>query len=151
VGLRFFSVYGLKEEFKGTYANIVTQFLWAIQKDKAPVVYGDGSQTRDFVNVKDVVESLMLSMQKNLNCEIFNVGTGKEHSFNEVVDKINRLLNKNVKPIYKPNPIRNYLYHTLADTTKSQNILQFKAKISLEEGIHSLISTLGRNNGRKIT
>ena len=145
VGLRFFSVYGLKEAFKGTYANIVTQFLWAIQKNKAPVIYGDGSQTRDFINVEDVVESLMLSMHKNFDCEVFNVGTGKEHSFNEVVDKINRLLNKSVKPIYKPNPIRNYLYHTLADTTKSRNVLQFKAKISLEKGIRGLISTLGRD------
>jgi len=140
VGLRLFSVYGPKEKYKGEYANIVSQFLWLIQRDEPPVIFGDGSQTRDFIYVKDVVEAFMLAAEKEFDYEIFNVGTGVAHSFNEVVDLINRLLGKDVKPVYKPNPIKNYVYHTLADTTKAEKILGFKAKVSLEEGIRKLIS-----------
>jgi UDP-glucose 4-epimerase len=139
VGLRLFSVYGPKERFKGEYANIVSQFLWLIQKDQPPIIFGDGNQTRDFIHVSDVVEAFMLAMEKEFECEIFNVGTGVAHSFNDVVKLINKYLGKNIEPIYKPNPIKNYVYYTLADTTKAEKILGFKAKITLEEGIRKLI------------
>jgi len=139
VGLRFFSIYGPKERYKGRYANIVSQFLWAMQKDEPPIIFGDGTQTRDFTHVYDVVDALILAWKKNFECEIFNVGTGVAHSFNEVVELINKILGKNIKPVYKPNPIKNYVYHTLADTTKAEKMLGFKAKISLEEGLVSLV------------
>lgn len=138
IGLRLFSIYGPKEEHKGEYANIISQFLWKIKRNEPPVIFGDGNQTRDFVYVKDAVEAFILASQKDYECEIFNVGTGIAHSFNDVINIINKLLNKNIKPIYKPNPIKNYVYHTLADT-KAEEMLGFKAKVSLEEGIRSLI------------
>lgn len=139
VGLRFFSVYGPKEKYKGKYANIVTQFLWAMLKNEQPLIFGDGNQTRDFVYVGDVVEALMLAMEKDFECEIFNVGTGVAHSFNQIVDLLNEKLGKNIKPIHKPMPITNYVFETLADTAKAKKILGFKAKTTLEEGITSLI------------
>ena len=139
VGLRFFSIYGPKEKFKGKYANIISQFLWAMLKDEPPVIFGDGTQTRDFTHVYDVVDALLLAWKRDFECEIFNVGTGVAHSFNEIVEILNRILGKNIRPIYKPNPIKNYVYHTLADTTKAERQLGFKAKIPLEEGIRSLI------------
>jgi len=139
VGLRFFSIYGPKEKFKGKYANIISQFLWAMLRDEPPVIFGDGTQTRDFTHVYDVVDALLLAWKKDFECEIFNVGTGVAHSFNEIVEILNRILGKNIQPIYKPNPIKNYVYHTLADTTKAEKLLGFKAKIPLEEGIRSLI------------
>lgn len=143
VGLRLFSVYGIREEYKGEYANVVTQFLWKIMRDESPIVYGDGSQTRDFIHVYDVVDAFMLSMRDDLECEIFNVGFGVAYTFNYVIGLINKFLRKSVKPVYKPNPIKNYVYHTLADTTKAERVLGFKAKISLEEGIKSLIDYYG--------
>ncbi|KYH42065.1 MAG: nucleoside-diphosphate sugar epimerase [Candidatus Bathyarchaeota archaeon B26-2] len=139
VGMRFFSIYGPREEYKGRYANIVSQFLWSMLKDEPPVIFGDGNQTRDFTHVRDVVDALMLAMEKDLECEVFNVGTGVSHSFNEVVEMLNRLLGKDIKPVYKPNPIKNYVYHTLADTSKAEKVLGFKAKITLEEGLSELV------------
>ncbi|MEM2341575.1 MAG: NAD-dependent epimerase/dehydratase family protein [Candidatus Bathyarchaeia archaeon] len=141
VGLRLFSVYGPKEQYKSEYANVISQFLWLMKRDQPPIIFGDGTQTRDFIHVKDVVEAFMLSMEKDFECEIFNVGTGVSHSFNDVVNLINELLGKDIKPIYRDNPIKNYVYHTLADTTKAEKILGFKAKISLKEGIKSLIDS----------
>lgn len=145
VGLRFFSIYGPKERYKGKYANIVSQFLWAMQRDEPPIIFGDGTQTRDFTHVYDVVDALILAWKKDFECEIFNVGTGVAYSFNEVVELINKILGKNIKPIYKPNPIKNYVYHTLADTTKAEKMLGFKAKISLEEGLASLAKELSES------
>jgi len=139
VGLRFFSVYGPKEKFKRQYANIVSQFLWSMRRDEPPVIFGDGTQTRDFTHVYDVVDALLLAWKKDFECEIFNVGTGVAYTFNEIVKILNRFLRKNIKPVYKPNPIKNYVYHTLADTTKAEKMLGFKAEISLEEGLRSLL------------
>ncbi|MEM4530102.1 MAG: NAD-dependent epimerase/dehydratase family protein [Candidatus Methanomethylicaceae archaeon] len=139
VGLRLFSVYGPKEEYKKEYANIISQFLWLIKQNKPPIIYGDGNQTRDFIHVLDVVKAFILAMEKDFEYEIFNIGTGKAYSFNDVINLINKILEKNIKPIYKPNPIKNYVYHTLADTSKAEKILEFKAKINLEDGIKSLI------------
>jgi len=138
VGLRLFSVYGTREEHKGKYANIVTQFIWEIKKGKSPIIYGNGTQTRDFIHVDDVVEAFILAWKGNFKCEIFNIGTGVSTSFNEVVDLINKTLGTKVKPTYVENPIKNYVYHTLADTTKARKILGFHSTIPLEEGIRRL-------------
>jgi len=139
VGLRFFSVYGPRERYKGRYANTLSQFLWAMMKDERPIVYGDGTQTRDFIYVSDVAEALILAMKKDFDCEIFNVGTGVAKSFNDTIEMLNEALSKNIEPIYKPNPIKNYVAHTLADTSKAESILGFEAKISLEAGITFLL------------
>jgi UDP-glucose 4-epimerase len=139
VGLRLLSVYGPKEEYKKQYANIISQFLWSMRKDESPVIFGDGTQTRDFTHISDVVSAFVLAMEKDFECEVFNVGTGIAHNFNQIVEILNRLLGTNIEPIYKPNPIKNYVYHTLADTTKSEKLLGFKAKVTLEEGIQALI------------
>jgi len=140
VGLRFFSIYGPKEKYKGKYANMISQFLWSMQKDESPLIYGDGTQTRDFIHVSDIVEVLILAMKKNLDYEILNAGTGLSYSFNDIIEIINKILKKNIKPIYRENPIKNYVYHTLADMSKTERILGFKAKIPLKEGILSLLS-----------
>jgi len=140
VGMRFFSVYGPRENHKGRYANIITQFLWKMKKGEEIIVYGDGNQTRDFIFVDDVVEALILaSKAKNVAGEVFNVGRGEEHTFNEVISLLEEHtgLKANVK--YVRNPIKNYVARTLADTRKSEKFLGFKAKISLEEGIKKII------------
>ncbi|MHA1239048.1 MAG: NAD-dependent epimerase/dehydratase family protein [Candidatus Odinarchaeia archaeon] len=137
--LRFFSVYGPREEYKGRYANIITQFLWKMSKNEAPVIYGDGTQTRDFIYVEDVVNACVMAAESKLNWEIFNVGTGKETSFNEIISILNDKLNKNIKPKYVPNPIKNYVERTLADTAKIEHKLSFKPKYTLEQGIDKTI------------
>lgn len=138
--LRLFSVYGPREEHKGKYANIVSQFLWEMRKGNAPVIYGDGSQGRDFIHVDDVVEAFVLASKYDSDkVDIFNVGTGKFATFNDVVGLLNDALNTKIAPVYKPNPIKNYIRDTLADTSKSERVLGFKAKIGLKEGIERLV------------
>ncbi|MEM3373140.1 MAG: NAD-dependent epimerase/dehydratase family protein [Candidatus Anstonellales archaeon] len=140
IGLRFFSVYGPKEKFKKKYANLISQFLWAIMQDKEIIIYGDGSQKRDFIYVDDVVNACILALNKNVNSGIFNVGTGKSYSVNEMLQKLEKLTKKKAKVKYVENKIKNYVYETLADTKKAEKELNFKAEISLEEGIKNLIA-----------
>ena len=138
VGLRFFSVYGPNEHAKGIYANIVTQFLWEMQDGKIPVIYGDGTQTRDFIFVSDVVRACILAMEKDVS-GVFNVGTGVSHSFNDVVVALNGVLGTDIEPQYIDNPVKNYVAHTLADLTKVKAALGFRSEYSLEEGVREIV------------
>jgi UDP-glucose 4-epimerase len=137
-GMRFFSVYGPKEEAKKQYANMVSQFMWQMQRKETPVIFGDGTQTRDFTNVRDLVRALRLAMQSDYH-GILNVGTGKAYSFNDVIEILNQQLGTRIMPKYAENPIKNYVKDTLSDTTKCREILGFSAKVSLEDGIGQLV------------
>jgi UDP-glucose 4-epimerase len=137
-GLRYFSVYGPHEKAKGDYANLVTQFLWKMKAGERPVIFGDGTQTRDFIYVDDVVEANML-LVSHAKPGIFNVGTGRNTSLKEVVGILNQKLGASIEPKYEPNTIKNYVQHTLADTSKAEKELGFRARISLEDGIGRLI------------
>jgi len=140
IGMRFFSVYGPNERHKGEYANNITQFLWSIKNNERPVVYGDGTQARDFIYVDDVVQALKLAMDYDKE-GIFNVGTGQATSFNEVLRILDKRLDEPVRPLYVDNPIGpNYIPKTLADTTLAEEELGFKAKITVDEGINRLMS-----------
>ena len=142
-GMRFFSVYGPREESKKQYANMVSQFLWQMRRGEEPVIYGDGGQTRDFTHVYDVVRALRLAMASDYQ-GVLNVGTGRAHSFNEVIGMINAQLGTDIKQKYIENPIKNYVRDTLADTSKCREVLGFQARISLEEGIERLVAGYGK-------
>jgi UDP-glucose 4-epimerase len=139
VVLRLFSVYGPREEHKGEYANIISQMIWSAMRREPFIIYGDGSQTRDFIYVGDVVEAFIKAMETDIDYDVFNVGFGKNYSFNEVAKMVSDALGREVRQVHKPNPIKNYVYHTLADTTKAEKVLGFKAKTPLREGIEKTI------------
>ena len=132
IGLRFFSVYGPREEFKKRYANVITQMLWAKLKGESFEVFGDGEQRRDCTFVSDIVEALILAMKSEISCDIFNIGTGKNYSTNEIAHK------QGVKIKYVPVPFVNYVDTTLADISKAERVLGFKAKVALDEGLKRL-------------
>lgn len=138
IGMRFFSVYGPKERAKKQYANMVTQFLWEMQEGRSPVIFGDGSQTRDFIYVKDVTRALQLAMDSSYH-GVLNVGTGKAYSFNDLIKMLNQNFESAVEPKYTENPIKNYVQHTMADTSKCREILKFEAQCTLKEGIDKLV------------
>lgn len=135
IALRLFSVYGPHEENKGVFANLISQFMWSMKRDEQPVIYGDGSQKRDFTYVRGIVEAAMLAMKSDIKNDIFNVGTGKCYDLNDVVDILNKLLGTSIKPKYIENPIKNYVQTTHADTTKAENVLKFRFRKSIDECI----------------
>lgn len=139
-GLRYFAVYGPREKPKGKYANIVTQFLWKIQNDESPVIWGEGNQTRDFTFVKDIVKANILAAKRKdeTDGEFYNIGTGQDHSFNKVVERINKELGKDIDPKYVENPREKYVEKTKANISKAEKDLGYKPEFSLEEGIRRL-------------
>jgi len=139
IGLRLFSIYGQGERSKKKIANMVSQILWWIERNEQPILYGNGEQTRDFVYVKDVIRAFLLAMDSKIKVDIFNVGSGKSHSLNQVVKIIDDLLGKNIEPAYLANPIHNYVDLHLADTTKAKNILGFESEYSLTLGIKDIL------------
>ncbi|MCX8166735.1 MAG: NAD-dependent epimerase/dehydratase family protein [Candidatus Micrarchaeota archaeon] len=139
VALRLFSVYGPNELYKKEYANLVSQFLWSILKDKEIIIFGDGKQKRDFIYVDDVVRAFLLAATKKSNSKIFNVGTGISYEINEMLKILEKVIGKKARVRYVENKIKNYVYKTLADTAKAEKELNFKAKIPLELGIRKLV------------
>lgn len=143
VSLRYFSVFGEKEEHKKGYANVLTQMLWSALKGKEFVIYGDGTQARDLIYVKDVVEANIKAIEfsdytSNIKFEVFNVGSGVSYSFNDMA-KLIKASGLNIKLTYKENPITNYVQHTLADTSKSRQLLKFSPRYKVEEVLPRLI------------
>jgi len=134
---RLFHVYGDRQD-DSEWGGVIARWLKLAKNGEALPIYGDGKQTRDFIYVDDVVEANLLAAAKDKS-GVFNVGTGRNTSLNEVVRLLNQKLGTNIEPIYKPNRIKNYVLHTLADTSKAEKELDFKAKVSLEEGIVRLL------------
>jgi len=139
-GLRYFSVYqGMAdgaEEHKGEYANIIAQFADDIANGESPVIYGDGTQTRDFTHVSDVVDATIKAAEAELS-GIYNVGTGEQYAFETVVEMLNEELGTDVEPEYIENPIPEdvYVHDTLADASRIADATGWRPDISFEEGV----------------
>lgn len=140
VGFRYMSVYGPNENSKGIYANIATQFLKDMKNGKSPVIYGDGTQMRDFIYVKDVVKANILAMnsKKKMIGEVLNVGTGNSTSLNKLVRIINKTIGKNIKPTYVKNTVKNYIQVQKADITRCKKTIGFIPDFTLEQGLKKM-------------
>ena len=141
IGLRYFSVYGPNEKHKANFANNISQFLWNMTNGDSPIIYGDGTQTRDFTFVDDVVQANILALQsEEREFGIYNIGTGTETSFSRIVEIINQHLGTDIRATYVDNPIKNYVHKTKADISLAKSELGYEAKWrSLEDGIAALI------------
>ena len=137
-GMRFFSVYqGMEdgaEEHKGEYANLIAQFADDIANGRNPVIWGDGTQTRDFTHVDDIVRGLEQAADHELT-GIYNLGTGEQYSLNHLVEVLNEELGGDVDPVYEENPIPEdvYVHDTMADASKMKAATGWDPQMSFEE------------------
>ncbi|NPA32972.1 MAG: ADP-glyceromanno-heptose 6-epimerase [Aquificae bacterium] len=138
VGLRYFNVYGPREEFKGKTASMVYQLAVKMIKGEKPRLFKWGEQKRDFVYVKDVLKANLLALEKDVS-GIFNVGTGRARSFNEIVKILNKELGTSYEPEYFDCPYDFYQEHTEADLTRAREQLGYEPEFSLEEGIRDYL------------
>ncbi|MFC6755587.1 MULTISPECIES: NAD-dependent epimerase/dehydratase family protein [Haloarcula] len=144
-GMRFFSVYQGMEEgaesHKGDYANLIAQFADDVANGRHPEIWGDGTQTRDFTHVDDIVRGLELAADHELT-GIYNLGTGEQYSLNTLVDRINEALGTDVEPVYEDNPIPEdvYVHDTMADSTKMREATGWEPEISFHEGVEMVCS-----------
>lgn len=144
-GMRFFSVYqgyDGAEGHKGEYANVIAQFADDIAHGRQPELYGDGTQTRDFTHVSDVVRALEVAADERLT-GIYNVGTEEPYSFNELVELINEELGTDIEPTYVENPIPEsvYVHDTYADISKLRAETGWEPQVSFTEGLKQVCET----------
>lgn len=135
VCLRYFNVYGPRQDPSSPYSGVISVFMTRAAEKKQPVIHGDGTQYRDFVFVKDVVRANLLAAEAdNAHGQVLNVGTERCVSINELWHIISTILNINIKPLFeelRPGDVR----ESLAQIDKIKTTLGFKPRYSLEEGL----------------
>ena len=125
--------------------GVIVDFIKKLRENSEILeILGDGTQRKSYMHISDAVDATvhlyLWALKKKAGCEVFNVGTGQETTFNNIVDIINSLLGTNIQPKYVPNPIKNYVYRTQADIKKAERLLGFKARTDLLTGIRVTIS-----------
>ncbi|WEL24008.1 SDR family NAD(P)-dependent oxidoreductase [Candidatus Nanohalovita haloferacivicina] len=140
-GLRYFSVFGPHEKGKGKYANVVTQFLWKMMDGEQPVIWGDGTQSRDFTYVKDIARANYLAAERKeeTDGEYYNIGTGRDIDFNSLVEKLNQALGTEIEPEHIEHPRDNPVMTTKADYSRAKRDLGYEPKHSFEEGLEKTV------------
>ena len=149
--LRIFNVYG---DGQSPEADVITQFVRRLSKGLPPIIYGNGTRTRDFISVDDVVDGILLSIhsieRKDKNqifssSPIFNLGTGMPTSIKEVAQKMIEIYELDLQPIYKEEPKdMKYIMYSYADVERAKQFLAFVPKKGIEMGLTDLIGNRNR-------
>ncbi|MBK1989749.1 SDR family NAD(P)-dependent oxidoreductase [Sphaerospermopsis aphanizomenoides BCCUSP55] len=139
IALRYFNVYGVRMDIYGVYTEVLVRWMDRIFEGKPPLIFGDGLQTMDFVSVEDIAKANILAAQSDVTDEVFNIASGVETSLNDLALSLLKVMKSDLKLEYtgerKVNPVK----RRLADTSKAEKLLGFKAEISLEEGLTRLV------------
>ncbi|MDD2653103.1 MAG: ADP-glyceromanno-heptose 6-epimerase [Sulfurimonas sp.] len=145
VGLRYFNVYGAREYFKNTTASMILQFGHQILSGKNPKLFENSDKIlRDFIYIEDIIQANIKAMNPK-ESGIFNVGTGKARSFQDIVDILQYELGTNLSCEYIPNPfIGSYQFHTEADISTTKEILGYEPRFEMEDGIKAYVGEIRR-------
>jgi UDP-glucose 4-epimerase len=139
--LRYFNVYGPRQDPSSQYAAVIPRFIDRLFRDEQPIIFGDGEQTRDFTFVKDAAEANILATESDA-VGVFNIGTGRMVSINELARLITRLMGKGSKPIYqqpRPGDVRD----SLADISRAKQF-GYNPRYNLEEGLRETTRGFGQ-------
>jgi UDP-glucose 4-epimerase len=140
VRLRFFNVFGPRQDAKSPYSGVIALFIAGMKQNKQPTIFGDGLQTRDFVYVENVVNALMLAADaKEASGNVYNIGNGASTTLLQLVHVLNELLGKNLAPVHQP-PRAGDVRHSLADISLARKDLGYEPTVSFREGLGQTIS-----------
>lgn len=142
IGLRYFNIFGQRQDPNGAYAAVIPKFIKLMREGKRPTINGDGTYSRDFTYVLNAVNANILAlMTENSNCygTVFNIGAGGRITLNELVENINRGLGTDIVPVYGNNRPGD-IPHSNADIGKAKRMLGYEGNIKFEEGIDLLLS-----------
>ncbi len=152
-GLRYFNVYGLREQYKGKASSMIYQLAQQMRKGKRPRIFFDGEQMRDHIYVKDVVDANLKAFEAKKS-GVVNIGTGKAVSFNRLIEVLNEVLGTSLEPDYFENPYEFYQSKTQADVSRAKKLIGFEARYTIEEGMRDYLTALyrlqpGRTSSRR--
>jgi len=140
IGLRYFNVYGPRQDPSSDYAAVIPRFVSALLAGRQPVIYGTGLQSRDFTHVSDVVKANMLAMDAPVEAcgNAYNVGRGDQTTLLELLSTLKAILGLEVDPLHEPQRAGDVM-HSSADTALASEVLRFSADLDLRQGLEQSI------------
>jgi UDP-glucose 4-epimerase len=147
--LRMFNVYGPRQDPNSQYASVIPAFIKKVSEGQRPIIYGDGTQTRDFVYVGDVVRAFELAAEnKGSDGQVMNIASGKGTSIKELSREVVKAAGKRLEPVLK-NPRPGDVKHSVASVEKAKKILGWDARVPLSEGLGLVLENLGKGASKK--
>ncbi len=138
IGLRYMNVYGPRQDYKGAYVAVIMKILDRIDNNQPPVIYGDGSQTYDFISVKDTARANILALKGDTSDTFYNIGSGKGTTVKEIAELLLKLTGSSQKIHYEPQG-QTFVTHRIGSIDKASQELQFNAQVSLKDGLQEVI------------
>lgn len=140
VALRYFNVYGPRMDIHGLYTEVLIRWMERIEAGEPPLILGDGTQTMDFVDVRDIARANVLAAESDVTDEVFNVASGTETSLRELADGLLEAMGASgLEPEHGPARAVNGVVRRLADTTRAAERLGFTARIDMRTGLRDLV------------
>jgi UDP-glucose 4-epimerase len=150
VGLRYMNIYGPRMDYRGTYVSVIMKVLDRIEEGLPPIIFGDGSQSYDFIHVDDVARANILALKSQATDEFFNIGMGVKTMINKLVEIMLRETGSDLEPEYRPQE-QMFVTHRVGSTDKAERMLGFKAKIPLEDGLRSVLEWRKQDQERAVS
>jgi UDP-glucose 4-epimerase len=144
VALRYFNVFGPRQDPTSEYSAVIPKFVNAMLRGESPLIYGDGTQSRDFTFVENVVKANLLAckvVKFPVSGQVFNIACGKAVTLNDLVDTINQVLATNIKPEYTEKRPGEVL-HSLANVGKANQFLGYEVEVDFKQGIKRVIDSM---------
>jgi nucleoside-diphosphate-sugar epimerase len=139
VALRYFNVYGPRQNPDSDYAAVIPIFIRRLLEEDEPVIYGDGGQTRDFIYVADVVRANLLAADSSAAAgQALNICSGKETSLLDLVGTLSTLFNREIQPDFQ-DPRAGDIYRSLGDPSLAERVLEFNTQVPLTEGLQGTV------------
>ncbi len=139
VALRYFNVYGARMDVHGLYTEVLVRWMERIAEGLPPLIFGDGSQTMDFVYVEDIARANILAAASSVTDDVFNVASGVETSLAELAAKLLKVMGSDLCVEFGPERTVNKVSRRLADTSRARDQLGFVAQVGVEEGLARLV------------
>jgi len=139
VALRYFNVYGPKMDVHGKYTEVLVRWMERIEAGEPPLIFGDGTQTMDFVYADDIARANILAARADVTDAVYNVASGSDTSLNDLAGALLGVMESDLEPEYRAERTVNNVPRRLADTSSATEDLGFTAEISVEEGLRRLV------------
>jgi len=139
VGLRYMNVYGARQDYHGAYIAVIMKILDRLDKGQPPIVFGDGSQAYDFINVIDCARANVCAMKADTSDEFYNVGCGVKTTIKELAELILEIMDSDLEIQYEPGGMT-FVKNRIGSPDKAREEIGFEAKIKLREGLEDLIN-----------
>ncbi len=147
--LRFFNVYGPRQAPDSEYAAVIPKFIQVMMREGRPVIFGDGSQTRDFVHVSDVVRAMLLAGERKAPVgQVVNVGSGQSISILALAEAVRMQFPGGAQPSFS-SPRQGDLAHSVADMDRADQMLGYRPEVAIEQGLRSTIDWFEASNNEQ--